>query len=67
VVIQIHVGRNLVDDVKLNGGFGAKIIRGYEETVGFTFPQMCSLYAPNGGSRFEKVDWDHLQLKNTHP
>jgi hypothetical protein len=26
MVIQVHVGQNLVDDVLLNGGFGAKII-----------------------------------------
>ncbi len=34
--------------------------------IGVTFSQTCSLYALNGGSKFDEASWNHWRLKNTY-
>lgn len=62
VIIKVHVGQILVDDVLLDRGSRTNIItEDLKKWLGVTFPQACSLYASNGGSKFDKpirIIWD---------
>jgi hypothetical protein len=44
-IISMHIGKNIVEDVLLDGGSGVNIItEDLRKNIGITYPKTCTLY-----------------------